>query len=488
MKKEIVLTAQPQETRAALLEDGHLAELFIERTVNRPLLGNVYLGKVSNVLPGMQSAFVDIGLDRDAFLYVTDLIHAEVEGDSPSPAAPRPPDLASLLQEGQELLVQVVKEALGGKGPRVTTQVSLPGRSLVYLPEGSARSVSRRIEGVEERERLRSAAEMIPGEGGYLVRTAAVGDEPEALLREADALREAWSALRMRLAGARAPACLHHESDLPVKILRDLLTEEVERILIDDDSTLQRCREYARLATPELSVRLERYLGEEPIFDSLGIEREIQRALKRRVWLPSGGYLVIQPTEALVAIDVNTGKFVGKKDFEETALATNLEAAWEIVRQIRLRDLGGILVIDFIDMPASESRRRVFETLELALKSDRARSRVLQISEFGLVEITRQRMRQGLESLLCAPCPTCRGTGRLRNAETLRFEIQRECRKMMRLLPDGGLRVRVHPDLAAAIRSQWPAFLEAAGKSSDERLILEEVPGLHPEEYEVLSS
>jgi ribonuclease G len=488
VKIEIILTWGPEETRAALLESGHLAELFIERSQNRSILGNLYLGKVSNVLPGLQSAFVDIGGEREAFLYGMDLIPADPEGDSLPPEKVRSLDILSRLQVGQDLLVQVVKESLGGKGPRVTTQISLPGRGLVYLPEGSGRWVSRRIGTIQDRERLKAAADAIGGEGGFIVRTAAASGNSEELLREAESLRRCWSDIRDRLSAARAPECLHREEDLAVKILRDLLIPEVSRVLVDDAGTLQRCRDYAHAWMPHLLPRLELYEGEEPVFDAFGIEEEIRRALRRRVWLPSGGYLVIQPTEALVAIDVNTGKYVGKKGFEETALVTNLEAAREIVRQIRLRDLGGILVIDFIDMPTPENRRILFEALELALKSDRARSRVLQISEFGLVEITRQRIRLGLESLLCSPCPTCRGTGRLRNPEALRLEIQRECRRVARLAPEGGLLVRVHPDLAAAIRAHWAAFLEAAGKSPEEEVILKEEPGFHPEEYAVLCS
>ena len=487
MKKELILDSGPQETRAALLEDGHLAELFIERCDRPALLGNVYLGRVSNVLPGMQSAFVDIGLDRDAFLYVTDLLpssHLE-EGAIPEDGAGL--SIEALLRTGQNLLVQVVKEPLGGKGPRVTTQVSFPGRSLVYLPAGTERLVSRRIEPEEERERLRLLAEAIPGEGGFIVRTAASGSAARVLQEEAEALRRRWSRVRETMEGATAPACLHWEECLAVRILRDLFTEEIDRVVVDDEQALERCREYAQTMAPLLAPRLERHYGREPVFDALGIEKEIQKALRRRVWLPSGGYLVIQATEALVAIDVNTGKFVGGKGFEETAFLTNLEAAGEIVRQIRLRDLGGILVIDFIDMPSQENRQKLFATLEQALRSDRARSRVLQISEFGLVEITRQRIRLGLENFLCGPCTTCRGTGRLKSPETLRFEIQRELRKVAALSPEGPLRVRVHPEVAVVIRENWTAFVEAIGKQEKPEVLLEPVPGMHPEQYEVLA-
>jgi ribonuclease G len=488
LTKELIVNAGLQETRAALLEDGLLAEIFIERADHPPILGNLFLGRVSNVLPGMQSAFVDIGLDRDAFLYVTDLMHPEnPEGDQPEIKRPSP-GIESLLRTGQELLVQVVKEPLGRKGPRVTAQLSLPGRRLVFLPGGRGRMVSRRVEPEVERERLKQLSEAIPGEGGFIIRTAAVGISPSELQEDADDLRRRWMEILGRAEGASAPTCLHREEGLSLRILRDLLSETVGRVLVDDERTLEICRDYARSSVPHLAPRIERYDRPEPVFEFFGIEKEIRKALRRRVWLPSGGYVLIHPTEALVAIDVNTGKFIGRSDFEETALLTNLEAAREIVRQIRLRDLGGILVIDFIDMPSQENRRQLAETLEQALKSDRAHSRVLQISEFGIVEITRQRIRQGLEGVMCGPCPTCRGSGRLKNPTTMRLEVLRELKKSAALAPECKFRLRVHPEVATSIRANWKLFLEESGRLGEGAVLVEAAPELHLEDFQILTS
>jgi len=488
LNKELIVNVGRQEIRAALLEEGLLAEIFIERTDHPAILGNLYLGRVSNVLPGMQSAFVNIGLDRDAFLYVTDLLPPENSDDSQPNTRKATAGIESLLKAGQNLLVQVVKEPLGRKGPRVTAQLSLPGRRMVYLPGGRGRMVSRRVEPEAERERLKRVCEEIAGEGGFILRTAAAGISLPELQQDAEALRRRWSEIIRRIDGASVPTCLHREEDLPVRILRDLLTETVDRVVVDDAMTAERCREYARSNVPHLAPRIERYQQPQPVFEFFGVEKEILKALRRRVWLPSGGYLLIHPTEALVAVDVNTGKFVGSTDFEETALRTNLEAAREVVRQIRLRDLGGILVIDFIDMPSSEHRAQLAQTLEQALKADRARSRVLQISEFGLVEITRQRIRQGLEALMCGSCPTCRGSGRLKNPATMRLEVLRELKKSAALSPAESFRVRVHPDVAASIRANWAVFLQESGVTSEASLQVEPAAELHPEDFEILTT
>ena len=488
LTRELIVNVGLQETRVALLEDGLLAEILIERSDHPAILGNLYLGRVSNVLPGMQSAFVDLGLDRDAFLYVTDLLPLESAEEEPDGIKRPIPSIESLLKVGQDLLVQVVKEPLGRKGPRVTAQVSLPGRRLVFLPGGNGRMVSRRVEPEAERERLKQLSQAISGDGGFILRTAAAGMSLPELQQDAQALRRRWAEIQEGSSGASVPACLHREAEMPVRIMRDLLTETVHRVMVDEAVTLERCRDYARASMPHLVPRIEHHNRPEPIFDFYGIEKEIQKALRRRVWLPSGGYLLIHPTEALVAIDVNTGKFVGSSDFEETALQTNLEAAREVVRQIRLRDLGGILVIDFIDMASPENRAQLAETLEQALKSDRARSRVLQISEFGLVEITRQRIRQGLEALMCGPCPTCRGSGRLRNPATVRLEVMKELKKSVALIPQAIFRLRVHPDVAASIRANWTVFLQESGVREESTVQVEPVSDLHPEDFQILTS
>ncbi|HEU5180774.1 MAG TPA: Rne/Rng family ribonuclease [Candidatus Polarisedimenticolia bacterium] len=487
MIRELILSANRHETRAALMEDGVPAEIFIERESRAPLLGNIYLGRVTSVLPGMQSAFVDLGTDRDAFLYVTDLIPPDSASPEMRPRAARDrgPAIETFVRPDQKLLVQVVREPLGTKGARATTHLSLPGRALVLLPHGSGRSVSRRVGSEEEKQRLQRLAEEIPGEEGFIVRTAAEGCPPEALRREADTLRRRWKAIEARAGEASAPACLHLEAELSVRLLRDLLTESIHRVVVDGEAALDRCREYAAEFLPLLAHRLERYQGPADAFEALGIDREIRRALRRRVALPSGGTLIIHPTEALVAIDVNTARFIGSSGFEQTALETNCEAVREIVRQIRLRDLGGILVVDFIDMQEEANRERVTRELEEALKADRARSRMLGVSEFGLVQITRQRIRRGLDGVLRTSCPTCRGAGRLRTAETLRLQLQRELRRSGLIEAGTSWRVLAHPDLIAEIRAHWEDFLEEARLPSGTQLRLETVPGVHPEHYEV---
>ncbi len=469
------------------MEDGVPAEIFIERESRAPLLGNIYLGRVTSVLPGMQSAFVDLGTERDAFLYVTDLIPPDPASPETGPRAARDrgPAIESFIRPDQTLLVQVVREPLGTKGARVTTHLSLPGRALVLLPRGSGRSVSRRVASEEEKQRLQRLAEEIPGGEGFIVRTAAEGCAPGALRKEADRLRSRWEAIEERASAAAAPACLHLEAELSVRLLRDLLTESIHRVVVEGEAARERCREYAAEFLPLLAHRLERYQGPTDAFEALGIDREIRRALRRRVALPSGGTLIIHPTEALVAIDVNTARFIGSSGFEQTALETNLEAVREIVRQIRLRDLGGILVVDFIDMQEESNRERVASELEEALKADRARSRMLAVSEFGLVQITRQRIRRGLDGVLRTSCPTCRGAGRLRSAETLRLQLQRELRRSGLIEAGTSWRVLAHPELVSEIRAHWEEFLEEARLPEGTRLRLEAMPGVHPEHYEV---
>jgi ribonuclease G len=495
MKRALIINAVSREVRVALLEDDLPAEIFIQRASSPTVLGNIYRGRVSNVLPGMQSAFVDIGLERDAFLYVTDLLPSPGEAEpgaggeetAPAAASRRGPPIESLLREGEELVVQITKEALGSKGPRVTTQIAIPGRTLVYLPGASFRSVSRRIETEQEKSRLLQAAALLPGYGGYIVRTAAAGIDASILEQESRELVREWEEIRRSSSAAAAPALLRSQTELPLKVLRDLLSPEMDRILVDDDGMFRKCREFAEAIDPAYALRVEKYNGSEEIFEAFGVEKELERALRRRVWLPSGGYIVIHPTEALVAIDVNTGKYVGKSRFEETALKTNLEAAREIVRQVRLRDLGGILVVDFIDLEEEESRRRLAEALETALKSDRARSRVLTISDFGLVEITRQRLKRSLGDLLCRSCPTCRGSGRIRSADTMRFQIQRELRKAVPLLGGGSAVVRAHPEVAAALLADLESLRGDPDPGFGPQLEVEAVPEFHPEYYEIVS-
>jgi len=432
VSKDLLVNATPPETRVALREDGRTVEVFHERRGRESLVGNVYLGRVHRVLPGMQAAFVAIGFERDAFLYVEDAAPHPVdfegaEEDDGNGAAVRDdrPRIDDLVKEGQQLVVQVTKDPIAGKGPRVTAAVSLPGRTLVSLPSVREVGISRRITDETERERLRQILEGFPGGGGFIARTAALGASPAEL--EADrAYLEALAAKIARQAeNAGAPALLRRELDLPLRVFRDLVASDFEEIRVDDEAAAARLCEFAAQVAPGLVPRISTYREEEPIFERFGVEREIEAALSSRIALPSGGSCVIHQTEALVAIDVNTGRFTGKGDLEDTVFATNLEAVPEVARQIRLRDLGGLLVVDFIDMQDAEHRREVFERFGTELARDRSRTRVLQISEFGLVEITRQRSRNNLERVLTRSCPACSGTGRVKTDLTAALDLRR---------------------------------------------------------------
>ena len=456
----------------ALTEDGRAVEVFHERRQRPGFVGNVYKGRVHRVLPGMQAAFVAIGLDRDAFLFVEDAVPRPIEdagedtnddtlGRGRSSRAGRP-RIDDCLKEGQEIVVQVTKDPREGKGPRVTTNLSLPGRTLVYLPglpEHEA-GVSRRITGESERERLRQILAGFGGEGGFIARTAA--DGAATLDFEADRryLTELAARIARKAENSAAPALLHRELDLALRVVRDVAAEDLESIRVDDEATAGRVEEFLRAVAPGLAARIEVYARSEPIFEAYGVEAAIFDALQNRVALPSGGSIVIHQTEALVAIDVNTGRFVGKDALEETVFAANLEAVAEVARQIRLRDLGGLLVVDFIDMEEPEHRREVFERFEGELARDRARTRVLQISDFGLVEITRQRSRGNLERVLTRSCPECGGGGRVVTDLTAALDLRRELLKgRAAATPGEPIRVRVHPGLAKLLTEEDPDLL-----------------------------
>ncbi len=412
MSTEMVVNVSPRETRAALLENGVLQELFVERASRLGLTGNLYKGRVSRVLPGMQAAFIDIGLERTAFLHVSDIVQpADAEG---SGDAPRTDNIRSLVGEGGDILVQVLKDPLGTKGARLTTFITIPSRYLVYMPFGHGVGVSARIENEEERQRLRDAvqATATPGEsGGYIVRTAAEGAQPEALAADRLFLRKLWDVLSAKARETRPGTLVHEDLPLPLRLMRDLVGEGVDRVLVDYERTCERMKEFASTFMPHLGERVERYTGSRPIFDLHGVEEEIQRSLERKVALKSGGYLVIDQTEALTTIDVNTGAYVGHRNLEETIYRTNLEAAVAIARQLRLRNLGGIIIIDFIDMEEEEHRRQVLQALEKALAKDHAKTHVSAVSPLGLVEMTRKRTRESLAHQLCTSCPACEGRG-----------------------------------------------------------------------------
>jgi ribonuclease G len=428
VSEDIVINVTPQETRVAVAAAGVVQELLIERAASRGLVGDLYMGRVARVLPGMQSAFVDIGLDRAAFLHVADIRDPKRNGEDPWP-------IEKLLAEGQPLLVQVVKDPIGTKGARLSTQVSIAGRLLVYLPASSAHAdphigISQKIGDEEGRQQLRGRLkELLPAEekGGFIVRTLAEEASDEELRADLDYLRHLWKVIceRSRSTGA-APQRLYQDLSLGQRVLRDMVTAETGRVLVDSRENFQKLAAFAQTYMPKVHAKLEHYTGERPIFDLYNVEPEIEKALSRRVDLKSGGTLVIDQTEALTTIDVNTGGFVGSRSFDDTIFKTNLEAAQAIARQLRLRNLGGIIIVDFIDMDSAEHRAAVLDEFRRALARDRTRVTVNGFTSLGLVEMTRKRTRESLAHVLCEPCPTCEGRGEVRTAHTVCYEILRE--------------------------------------------------------------
>jgi len=496
----MLVTSDPHETRIAVLEDDRLTEIFVERHRHQGLVGNVYKGRVTRVLPGMQAAFVQVGLERDAFLYVSD-VETEDEGggvgglglgEDDADTVPREAQrsIDELLKQGQELMVQVVKDPLPNKGARITTHVTLPGRYLVLLPTVRHFGVSRRIEDEAERARLLALVEELAGAGraGLIVRTVGEGKGREEFEADLDYLSKLWEAVQGRGVKASAPSLVHQEQDLAVRTVRDLFSHEFSVLWVDTEETYERIVEFLDQVQPGLIPRVKLYSQEDvALFERFGIESQIEAALRSKVWLKSGGYIVINPTEALVAIDVNTGRFVGKTNLEETVLKTNLEAVEEIVRQIRLRDLGGIIVLDLIDMEEEEHRARVFAALEEELRKDRSKTKVLSISEFGLVEITRKRSRTNLERLLTQPCPYCAGSGRIRAVETICLNLRREVLGNPELAAPGELLLRVHPDVARALQGEEREVLSELERVLGAEILLQADPSLHHERFDVVA-
>ena len=422
MNEQILCNITPQETRVAIIERGVVQELHVERSQARGLVGNIYLGRVARVLPGMQSAFIDIGLERAAFLHVADIWTPRRQNEDVRP-------IEKLVAEGQTLIVQVVKDPIGTKGARLSTQIGIAGRLLVYLPQDSHIGISQRIEDETEREALRGRLQqMLPEDerGGFIIRTVAETADDRELEADRRYLNRLWTDIVARAQSAPPASLLHQDLDLALRVVRDFVTDETQRVLVDSRETHARLLEFATTYSPTAAPMIEHYHGERPLFDLFGVEDEIERALARRVDLISGGYLIIDQTEALTTVDVNTGAFVGARSFDDTIFKTNLEAAQAIARQLRLRNLGGIIIVDFIDMDNEEHRTAVLAEFHKALQRDRTRMTVNGFSALGLVEMTRKRTRESLAHILCEPCPTCQGRGQLKTAKTVCFEILRE--------------------------------------------------------------
>ena len=510
MNKEMIVSSNGHETMVAILEDDLVAEIFIERERQRGVAGNVYKGWVSKVLPGMQSSFIDVGLERDGFLYVAEVIDTleefeklEAGDEDDKGGAPRDRErerarqqakIEDLLKDGQEILVQVVKEPLGTKGARLTSHVTMPGRFLVFMPTVDHVGVSRKIESREERARLRGIVrefrESHGFTGGVIIRTAAAGRPREDIVSDLEAFHAIWTDIRQKMESSRAPAVVYREQNLVGKLLRDLLTDEFQAIRIDSQQDYQRVLELIERILPTLAPRVKLYSKPFPIFGEYGVQAEIDKALRSKVWLKSGGSIVINQTEALVAIDVNTGRYVGKKSsgrLEDTIVKTNLEAVKEIVRQVRLRDLGGIIVLDLIDMEDRKNRQKVLQAVEQELKKDRSPSKALQVSDFGLVIITRKRVKQSLERVLTEPCPYCSGSGVIKSSSTICYEILNEVKKVSPDLNGHRLLLRVNPDIARALKEEEQAVLKDLKQSIGKDVSVKADAHLHHEQFDVMA-
>jgi ribonuclease G len=492
MKEEILINATPREVRAAIVDSGVLQEVLIERASRRGLISNIYCGRVTRVLPGMQAAFVELGLERTAFLHASDIARGTElprAGEDGEPAG-READIREFVHEGQELLVQILKEPLGTKGARLTTYITIPSRYLVMTPNSSGVGVSSRIDDEAERERLRSLLEeLIAAEGavgGYIVRTAAEGASPEALRADMVFLRKLWAAIEERSARAKPGELVHEDLPLPLRVLRDSSSPDIARVRVDSEATFVRLKEFAAAFVPRLEPLIELYTESRPIFDVYGIEDEINRALHRKVPLKSGGHVVFDQTEAMTTIDVNTGAYVGHRNLEETIFRTNLEAAVAIARQLRLRNLGGIIIIDFIDMVEEEHRRQVLQALTDRLADDHAKNQIMNVSQLGLVEMTRKRNRESLEHVLCQACPSCEGRGFVKTSETICYEIFREIMRQHRQFDFQELLVLARPGVIERLLDEESASIAELEEVTGKPIRLQSEGTYAPEQFDVV--
>ena len=510
MDSEIIINSNPREIRVALMENNQLVELFIEHKANKGIVGNIYRGLVTKILPGMQVAFVDIGLEKAGFLYVGDIDVLEMldleesEGsgiplieepekgieDKPQRNLNHGIPIQDLLKEGQEIIVQVAKNPLGTKGARITTYISLPGRYVVYMPTVNHINVSRRIEDEDEKDRLRAMLAEIGNHGeGYIVRTVGQGCQKEDFIPDLHFLHRLWENLEKNSDGTGGPRLLHEDFNLIFRSIRDLFTQDVERLVIDSKDDYQKCIEFCSKYLPHLVDKIELHSNSMPIFEHNGLEIEINRSLDRKVWLKSGGFIAIDQTEALVAIDVNTGKFVGHTDPEETILKTNLEAVREVVYQLRLRNIGGIIIVDFIDMSREESKEIVWNALHQALKGDRSRTRILKISELGLAEMTRKRVRESLTQTLCDPCFYCGGKGFIKSTTTVCYEIVREIQKLVSQDSDWkAINVEVHQAIYDFMFEEESSFIEETQENHKIEISFQVDQKLHQEKYKITTA
>jgi ribonuclease G len=507
MSSELIINVTSFETRVALLENSSLAELHIERESDKGITGNIYKGRVTRVLPGMQAAFVDIGLSRSAFLYVVDVYQSDrsfeeimnglQDGSVELEQNNKPAELQKsrltypiedLLIEGQEIPVQVVKEPIGSKGSRISSHVSLPGRYLVFMPMVNHVGISRRIENDEERARLKEIVQRIkPVDAGFIIRTASEGAAEEEIAMDMDFLSKVWNNIQKRMVNAAVPSLVHEDLSISLRAIRDLYSRDVERVVVDSRKTYESIMEFSDTFMPQLKYSVEYYDREEPIFDAYGIEVEISRALGKRIWLKSGGYIVIEETEALVAIDVNTGRYVGKGNPDDTIYKTNLEAVKEIAYQIRLRNLGGIIIIDFIDMEKESDREKILQAFKEALSKDRAKTNILSISELGLIEMTRKRVRENLSRKMGESCPYCEGRGSIRSTPSLCYEILRAIRREAMNSIGSKIIVLVHPDVATFLYDEERNGVEELEKQIKKKIMIKIKDDLHHEQFEVYS-
>jgi len=470
LSNELLINVTKQECRVALLEGGQVVEFYIEREGDASFVGNIYKGRVVKVLKGMQACFIDIGLDKAAFLYVDDIkggikeLYPFLEGDEETEFISKldfkDASIEELVQQGQEILVQVAKDPIGTKGARVTSRITLPGRYVVLMPGMEHIGVSRKIEDEEKRKKLKELATKIKPTGfGLIMRTVSEDATEEEIQRDIDFLLLLWDNIQKKKDKVHAPSLIHSEFDLVLRSLRDFMNQSVDRLIIDNYNEWIRLKEFAQIYFPRIADKIELFEGDEPIFDAFGVEVDLDRSLERKVWLKSGGYIVIDQTEAMTVIDVNTGKFVGKENLEDTILRTNLEAVKEIAYQIRLRNLGGIILIDFIDMEKDENKQKVINAMVEAMKKDRAKTTIYNITDLGIVQMTRKRTRESLEHILCDSCPYCEGKGRIKSAKTVAYEVLRKL-KFMTLQEGTEITVILNPQVADLLTDEERDSLE----------------------------